>query len=221
MTTQDTRQMSEFEKNDKKIFTDGSITLKPTGNYDETTCWQRTQKYLPKKIKKPKKKQEKSNVLDLSLLKNLPFLFFCLSIVLFTMSFKSVFTFLPALAKSRGCTDMEAALLLSIAGVLDTIGRILVGFILELKQVRRFRPYAYSGVLFVIALASFVCPALNAFWQFCIISGVYGAMTGGYVSQKGVVVVDILGIEKLSSSFGILLCFQGIGALIGPPLSGK
>ncbi|XP_071115560.1 monocarboxylate transporter 12-like [Haliotis cracherodii] len=220
MTTQDTRQMSESEKNDKEIFTDGSITLKPTGNYDETTCWHRTQKCLPKKIEKPKKKQEKSNVLDLSLLKNLPFLFFCLSIVLFTMSFKSVFTFLPALAKSRGCTDIEAAVLLSIAGVLDTIGRILVGFILELKQVRRFRPYAYSGVLFVIALASFVCPALHAFWQFCIISGVYGAMTGAYVSQKGVVVVDILGIEKLSSSFGILLCFQGIGALIGPPLSG-
>ncbi|XP_048245601.1 monocarboxylate transporter 12-like [Haliotis rufescens] len=220
MTTQDTRQMSESEKNDKEIFTDGSITLKPTGNYDETTCWHRTQKCLPKKIEKPKKNQEKSNVLDLSLLKNLPFLFFCLSIVLFTMSFKSVFTFLPALAKSRGCTDIEAALLLSIAGVLDTIGRILVGFILELKQVRRFRPYAYSGVLFVIALASFVCPALHAFWQFCIISGVYGAMTGAYVSQKGVVVVDILGIEKLSSSFGILLCFQGIGALIGPPLSG-
>ncbi|XP_067662790.1 monocarboxylate transporter 12-like [Haliotis asinina] len=216
MATQDKSQIPECEKNYDKILTIDKSRLKTIGKNDITTFWHRVQKCFPKKVQEP----QKSNVLDLSLLKNLPFLFFCLSIVLFTMSFKSIFTFLPALAKSRGCTDAQAALLMSVAGVLDTTGRILGGVFLELKRVRRIRPYAYSGVLFVIAVASFVCPALYTFWQFCVISGVYGAMTGAYVSQKGVVIVDILGIDKLSSSFGILLGFQGIGALIGPPLSG-
>ncbi|XP_071115558.1 monocarboxylate transporter 12-like [Haliotis cracherodii] len=168
----------------------------------------------------PEKKEKKTKLLELSLLKNPPFLMFCISIALFTLSFKSAFTFLPALAKSQGCTEREAALLMSISGVLDTIGRILTGFVLDFKSIRQFRPYIYNGVMFVIATLSFVCPSLDSFWQFCVLCGLYGALSGAYVSQKSVIIVDILGVDKLSSSFGLMICFQGLGTLIGPPVSG-
>lgn len=36
-----------------------------------------------------------------------------------------------------------------------------------------------------------------------------------------VVLVDLLGMEKLTNAFGVLLMFQGIASLIGPPLCGK
>ncbi|XP_067662792.1 monocarboxylate transporter 12-like isoform X2 [Haliotis asinina] len=176
-------------------------------------------KCVPEKSEKLQK-EKKPKLLELSLLKNPPFLLFCISIALFTLSFKSAFTFLPALAKSRGCTEREAALLMSVAGVLDTLGRILAGFVLDFKKIRKFRPYVYNGVMFVIAMLSFVCPSLQSFWQFCILCGLYGALTGAYVSQKSVIIVDILGVEKLSSSFGLLISFQGLGTLIGPPVSG-
>ena len=40
------------------------------------------------------------------------------------------------------------------------------------------------------------------------------------MSLKPIVLVDLLGLEKLSSAFGLALLFQGIGALAGPPLAG-
>jgi len=40
------------------------------------------------------------------------------------------------------------------------------------------------------------------------------------MSLKPVVLVDLLGLKKLSSAFGIALLFQGIGATAGPPLAG-
>ena len=46
------------------------------------------------------------------------------------------------------------------------------------------------------------------------------ACAGVYISLKPIVLVDLLGLEKLSSAFGLALLFQGIGALAGPPLAG-
>lgn len=33
-------------------------------------------------------------------------------------------------------------------------------------------------------------------------------------------VVDLLGLEKLTNAFGLLLLFQGVAAIIGAPLAG-
>jgi len=35
------------------------------------------------------------------------------------------------------------------------------------------------------------------------------------------VLVDLLGLDKLTSSFGLLLMFQGVATLIGPPIAGN
>ena len=35
-----------------------------------------------------------------------------------------------------------------------------------------------------------------------------------------IVLVDLLGLEKLSNAFGLVLLFQGIGAVAGPPFAG-
>ena len=43
---------------------------------------------------------------------------------------------------------------------------------------------------------------------------------GGYVSLTSVLLVDLLGLEKLTNAFGILLVFQGIATLFGPPSVG-
>ena len=43
---------------------------------------------------------------------------------------------------------------------------------------------------------------------------------GVYVCLTPIVLVDLLGLEKLSNSFGLVLLFQGIGAVAGPPFAG-
>ena len=43
---------------------------------------------------------------------------------------------------------------------------------------------------------------------------------GTYVSLTSVIIVDLLGIEKLTNAFGIVLLFQGVASFIGPPIIG-
>lgn len=41
-----------------------------------------------------------------------------------------------------------------------------------------------------------------------------------FASLRSIVVVDLLGLEKLTNAFGLLLLFQGVAAIFGAPLAG-
>ena len=160
-------------------------------------------------------------LLEVSLLKDFPFFSLCVSILFFTSSMMSTFVFLPPLAKSTGVSELQSAYLVSIIGVCDSVARFSSGFILDMKNVKRFRLLVYNGVMFGVGLISMIMPSLHGFAAFGVAAGCYGALCGTYVAQKSVVVVDVLGVEKMISSYGLLLGFQGIGSLIGPTISGN
>lgn len=139
---------------------------------------------------------------------------------MFTIAFNSTFVFLPPLAAARGITKIQAAYLVSVLGLLDGISRIVMSVILDLKKVKPYRLYVYNGVVFLTGAVSLSFPAMTTFVELMLLSCLYGILSGTYISQKSVVIVDILGVEKLASSFGLLLMFQGIGSFIGPPVGG-
>jgi MCP family monocarboxylic acid transporter-like MFS transporter 14 len=47
----------------------------------------------------------------------------------------------------------------------------------------------------------------------------YGAK-GAFVSLTTIILVDLLGVSKLTNAFGLLLLFQGVASLTGPPIIG-
>ena len=167
----------------------------------------------PDEVRKP--------LFEFSLLKDFPFFSLCVSILFFTSSMMSTFVFLPPLAKSTGVSELQSVYLVSIIGVCDSFARFSSGIILDMKNIKPFRLLVYNGVMFGVGLISMIMPSLHGFAAFAVAAGSYGALCGTYVAQKSVVVVDVLGVEKMTSSFGLLLGFQGIGSLIGPTISGK
>lgn len=50
---------------------------------------------------------------------------------------------------------------------------------------------------------------------------VFGFTIGAYVGLTSVILVDLIGLDKLTNAFGLLLLFQGIASLIGPPIAGS
>ncbi|XP_025112475.1 LOW QUALITY PROTEIN: monocarboxylate transporter 4-like [Pomacea canaliculata] len=154
-----------------------------------------------------------------SLLKQPAFVLYCLSMCLLTASMKSSIVFLPPLAKSRGVSETNAAYLLSISGVADTVGRVLTGVVLELSIVRPYRPMAFSSFLFAIGALAFASPFCLPFHTSPSLSP-SSAFSLAHARLKSVILVDLLGQETLSSSFGIMSFFQGVGNFVGPPLSG-
>lgn len=160
-------------------------------------------------------------LLDLSLLKNIRFLTFCIGICLYTLSFQASYVFLPPLAIQNGQSHIEAAYVVSSAGALETIGSILSGIILDLPMVKPHRLLIYNIVLFVLGILTVIIPFLRVFGWLLFVCGLYGFLLGSGLAQKATLVVDILGVEHLISSLGLLVCFQGFGVLFGPPISGR
>lgn len=160
-------------------------------------------------------------LLDLSLLRNIQFLTFCIGIGLYTLSFQASYLFLPPLAIQNGQSDIEATYVVSISGALETLGSILSGFILDLPAIKPHRLLIYNIVLFILGILTFIIPFLRVFGWLSFTCGLYGFLLGSGLAQKATLVVDILGVEHLVSSLGILVCFQGLGVLFGPALSGK
>lgn len=54
-----------------------------------------------------------------------------------------------------------------------------------------------------------------------IFAAVFGCTIGAYVGLTSVILVDLLGLDKLTNAFGILLLFQGLASFAGPPIAGS
>lgn len=214
------QSLSASEKEEMQVLTEAP-EAKPTQPAQDGCIMSSLKICFPSERQQGKTKNSKKRLFHFGLLKDPPFLMFCISICLFTASFKAAFTFIPALARSKNLSVAEAALILSISGVFDTAGRIASGLIMDMNIFRPLRLLFYNSFMFAIATLSFIMPNLTEFRSLCIVCSLYGTLTGAYVSQKSVVLVDILGVENLSISFGLLIFFQAIGTCIGPPLSGK
>ena len=50
---------------------------------------------------------------------------------------------------------------------------------------------------------------------------VFGVTSGAYIGLIPVVLVDLLGLDRLINALGLLSLFCGIAIIIGPPIIGK
>ena len=49
----------------------------------------------------------------------------------------------------------------------------------------------------------------------------YGITSAAYVLLTTLVLADLLGADKFTNAFGLLLLFQGVATFIGPPVVGR
>lgn len=155
---------------------------------------------------------------DFSLLKDTIFLMFVVSNFCTSIGFNMPFIFLTDRAVDEGISEGQAKWLVSIVGISNTVGRVLFGFMADRKGVNRL--FLYNTALLICGVATALCPLCSTFPLLVVYACVFGLFIGVYVSLTSVVLVDLLGLELLTNSFGLLLMFQGISTLIGPPIAG-
>jgi MFS family permease len=155
------------------------------------------------------------NAIDLSLLKDFVFLFFAISNFLTSLGFNTPFIYIVDQALLLNIAPAKADLLLSTIGISNMVGRIFLGIVSNVNGVNRL--YLYATVITICGVATTIEPFCTTFTGLLIFSIVFGFTSGGYVSITSVLLVDLFGLEQLTDAFGILLVFQGLAVLIGPP----
>lgn len=153
-----------------------------------------------------------------SLLKHPVYMLFALSNFLTSVGYFVPYVYIVDKAITSGVGRKEASYLLSIIGISNTAARVVLGYISDRPEINRL--YLYNSALFVSGLATALISSCSDFACLAFFAALFGLTIGAYVGLTSVLLVDLLGLDLLTNAFGLLLLFQGIASLIGPPLTG-
>lgn len=116
--------------------------------------------------------------LDLSLFRDSVFLFFALSNFLTSLGFNTPFIYIVDQATLLNIEPTKADLLLSTIGISNTVGRVILGIISDMKNINRL--FLYAALLTCCGLATIVEPFLTTFYALFIYAIVFGITSGKF-----------------------------------------
>ena len=162
-------------------------------------------------------------LLDFSLFKEHKFIGYLLGTWLATAGYANAFMIIPPHAKQLNISKQQTAVILSLTGAGDLIGRIAIGFISDTAFVKRFleRHHIYLICIGTVGVAHLLCPLAvtqAALTVYCVLLGFFG---GGFISLMVVVLADWVGAARINSATGFTLMVQGFGNVIAPLILGN
>jgi len=157
-------------------------------------------------------------MLDFSLFKDPIFMMYATSNFLTSIGFNVPYVFTVDRAELWGMDGKDAAFLLSVIGISNTVARLILGWLSDRTWVNRL--YLYNFCLVICGVSMALSPFCTTYTTQAIYCALFGITSGAYVGLTSVVLVDLLGLDKLTNAFGLLLMFQGIASVMGPPVIG-
>ncbi|XP_067675785.1 monocarboxylate transporter 12-like [Haliotis asinina] len=152
------------------------------------------------------------------LFRNIRYCFFLMSNCLAMNALYTPYTHLPRRATDLKIKEAEINWLLPIIGIASVIGRLFFGWLGDFHWVNN--RHLLASALMICGISSVVCPFLTTFPMLAGFAVVFGAFSGVFYGTRNVVLVDVVGVDKLSKAYGILLMSQGLSSILGPPLAG-
>lgn len=156
--------------------------------------------------------------MNFSLFKDSVFIVFTISNFCTSIGFSIPYVYLVPQAELLNISNESASYLISVIGIANTVGRIILGYLADKPWVNRL--WVYNVCLTLCGVSTGLSIYCQTFEALVVYSIVFGFTIGAYVGLTSVILVDLLGLDKLTNAFGLLLLFQGIASLMGPPLAG-
>ncbi|KAL1491778.1 hypothetical protein ABEB36_012324 [Hypothenemus hampei] len=159
-----------------------------------------------------------SQMMDVSLMKDPVFMFIAVSNLFGMAGLYVPFVYLADCAKEDDIEQTKASFLISIIGITNTVGRVACGFFADFPQVNALLVNNICLVISTIAVAA--TPLCHTYAAYIVMAIAFGIAVSGYISLTSIILVDLLGLDKLTNAFGLLILFRGAAAIVGSPLAG-
>ncbi|XP_064615456.1 monocarboxylate transporter 12-like [Liolophura sinensis] len=161
---------------------------------------------------------EKFKLMDLSVFRNYGFILLCVNNVLVCFGLSVVYIHLAAYSESKGTDPERSSLLMSAIGISNLVGRVVFG---SLGQFRRLDVSVMYGVAFALSgLAIILMPALHGYVLRMVLGSLFGMLSGCFGTLLVPILAALVGLHRFSNAYGLLLIFEGLGALSGAPFAG-
>lgn len=157
--------------------------------------------------------------IDCNLLKEKLFYMICISHALATAVniYLSIFVF--HFGTEIGLPPMQAAGLESARALGEITGR-LAGPILLITVLKLSTRFTYLSCVFLHAIGLFALTNLEGFVSLCGVSVVIGLILGAAVGLHGLLMIEQMGVKRLSSVLGLCALFQGLFLILVGPFIG-
>ncbi|KZC11585.1 Monocarboxylate transporter 14 [Dufourea novaeangliae] len=158
-------------------------------------------------------------MMDFSMFLELHFLLLSLSTILLFTWFIVPYFYLAEHLTRNSYSESDAANLLSIIGITNTIGMIGLGWAGDQPWMNVSKTYTWCLIACGIATAlmSILTPYYNLLMA---ASAAFGLFFASSFSFTPVILVELIPLERFTTAYGLSLLCQGIGNLLGPPLAG-
>ncbi|XP_004926683.2 monocarboxylate transporter 14 [Bombyx mori] len=160
-----------------------------------------------------------SDMFNVSLFKRPTFNLLCLGTIIIFVWFIVPYFYLAEHMTIKGYTEDDGALMLSLIGITNTIGMVGLGWIGDFPNVSIGNLYAVCLVLCGASVAA-IPPAVANYWVLAAIACAFGLLFAASFTFTPSLLVKLVSLDDFTSAYGLVLLAQGIGHLIGPPLSG-
>lgn len=154
---------------------------------------------------------------DPTIIRNPLFLVFALSNFLLYFWYDVPYVFSVDQAKELGISDGKASFLLSVIGIVNTIGQIIYGYIGD-KNINL--PLLYGLSISTAGLAIMFYPFFTSYTMMAVLCGIYGFFISANYVFSTLILVEFLGMDKLTNAYGLMMLIQGIANMVGPPFAG-
>lgn len=134
-------------------------------------------------------------------------------------SFVIPFIHLPEIVNLYNLSEQNDVFpLTSIIAIVHIFAKVILGVVADLPCISVWNVFLMAN--FTLVLSIFILPLMHTYAGLAVICALIG-FSSGYFSLMPVVTEDLVGIEHLANAYGIIICANGISALLGPPFAGK
>ncbi|EDS37193.1 monocarboxylate transporter 3 [Culex quinquefasciatus] len=157
-------------------------------------------------------------MMDVSLLKDPVFMMIGISNIFGMAGLYVPFVYLVDAAVLDGIEQISASFLISIIGITNTVGRIVCGYVADFPKVDAL--FLNNICLVISTFAVSLTPFCHSYASYVVMAIAFGIAVAGYISLTSIILVDLLGLDKLTNAFGLLILFRGAATIVGSPLAG-
>ncbi|XP_016392306.1 monocarboxylate transporter 9b [Sinocyclocheilus rhinocerous] len=167
-----------------------------------------------------KKQKEYSEYLHSTaeLLQNRVFLATCVSLFAYCLGAYTPLLFLEDLAQSEGLiSGISTIPLVSIMSIAAGVGKMLLGVTMDIRWMNSIFLYVFT--LLGTGVALLIIPVTRNYAGLQVISALLGFFSGNW-SVIPYMTTKVVGMDRLTEAYGILMFFGGFSIMLGPPVAG-
>ena len=158
-------------------------------------------------------------MLDMAILRSVVFVYFCISSMMLYMWYDVPYVYTPDKAIGMNISEEHASFLISIIGIVSTFGQIIIGYIGDRPSVDSL--HLYNALTTIAGVSVIIVPHLNTYEGLATASGMFGFFISANYALTTIILVDLLGMEKLTNAYGLVMLAEGTANLVGPPIAGE